>query len=117
VEPTHLFVTEVPAFADTEELSALLREKGVAINAEPPEEGPSLIESLISGLLPTLLLVGLLVWLFRRMAGAGGPMGTFGRSRARVEPSAERVTFDDIAGIDEATRSSRRWTASTRRSA
>ena len=51
-----------PGVADTEELSALLREKGVAVNAEPPEEEPSLIESLISGLLPTLLMVGLLIW-------------------------------------------------------
>jgi cell division protease FtsH len=83
VEPKHLFVTEVPAFADTEELSDLLRAQGVAVNAEPPEEGPSLIESLISGLLPTLLMVGLLIWLIRRIARAGGPMGTFGRSRAR----------------------------------
>jgi cell division protease FtsH len=102
-EPTHRFVTEVPAFADTEELSDLLGEKEVAVNAEPPEEGPSLLESLISALLPTLLLVALLVWMFRRAAGASGAIGAFGRSRARrIEPSAERVTFDDIAGIDEA---------------
>jgi cell division protease FtsH len=102
-EPTHLFVTEVPAFADTEELSSLLRRKEVAVNAKAPEEGPSVIESLLSGLLPTLLLVGLMVWLLRRATGGAGGIGAFGRSRARrVEPSAERVTFADIAGIDEA---------------
>jgi cell division protease FtsH len=104
-EPTRRFMTEVPAFADTEELSGLLREHDVTVNAEPPETGPSLLESLITALLPTLLFVGLLVWLFRRAAGAGpgSAIGAFGRSRARrIDPSDQRVTFDDIAGIDEA---------------
>jgi cell division protease FtsH len=102
---THLFVTEVPAFADTDELAGLLRAKKVAVNAEAPDDGPSTLENVLNALLPTLLLVALLVWFLRRAsgAGAGGALGSFGRSRARrVEPSAERITFEDIAGIDEA---------------
>jgi cell division protease FtsH len=102
-EPTHRFATEVPAFADTDELSRQLREHDVAVTAEPPKTGPGLLESLITGLLPLLLFLALLMWLFRRASGAGGAIGAFGRSRARrIEPATERVTFDDIAGIDEA---------------
>lgn len=101
--PTHRFATEVPTFADDEALSAPLRKHDVVVEAKPPDEGPSLIESVLGSLLPMLLFFGLLVWLFRRAAGAGGAMGGFGRARARrVEPAAEHVTFDDIAGIDEA---------------
>ena len=104
-KPSHLFVTEVPAFANTDDLFRLLRAKGVVVNAKPADQGPSWFERLLSALLPTLLIVAVMVWLLRRLSGAsaGGPLGGFGRSRARrVEPTAERVTFDDIAGIDEA---------------
>src|SRR5919197_1113971 len=50
---------------------------------------------------PTILLLGLLLLLMRR--GAARALGSFGRSRARrYKPSAERMTFADVAGIDEA---------------
>ena len=100
--PSHLLSPEVPAFANTDDPFGLLRAKGVVVNAKPADQGPSWFESLLSALLPTLLIVVVMVWLLQRLAGAGagGPLGGFGRSRARrVEPSAERVTFDDIAGI------------------
>jgi cell division protease FtsH len=98
------FSTEVPTFADANELSRLLESKGVEINAKPPSEGRPFGETLLLSILPTLLVVGLLIFLFRRLAGAaGGGVTSFGRSRARrVEPSAQHVTFDDVAGIDEA---------------
>jgi cell division protease FtsH len=100
------FKTEVPAFIDPAELTRLLAREDVVINAEPPDEGRSLFASLVLGLLPTLLLVGFFLWLYRRQAGGGGGglLGAFGRSPARrVSPGRpERVCFDDVAGIDEA---------------
>src|SRR5205814_199181 len=99
-----LFKTEIPAFADTNALSKLLQEKGVVINAQPLDKGTPWWESLLFGFGPTLLFLLLLVWLMRRASGgAGGMLGAFGRSRAkRYEPTAGRVTFADVAGIDEA---------------
>jgi cell division protease FtsH len=97
------FETEFPTFADDRELSALLEEHNVVINAEPPGER-SLLETILLGFGPTILLVALFIFIARRMAGGGGGMlGQFGRSRARrVEPSTQTVTFEDVAGIDEA---------------
>jgi cell division protease FtsH len=99
------FETEVPAFIDPAELTRLLAEQDVVINAEAPDDGRSLWGSLVLGFLPTILLVGFFVWMFRRQTRAGGGiLGGFGRSTARrARPGdQERVTFDDVAGIDEA---------------
>jgi cell division protease FtsH len=107
-EPIHVtkFETEVPAFIDRVSLTKLLEDNDVVINAEPPDEGRSVWASLLLGLLPTILLVAFFIWIFRRQAGAGGGgiLGGFGRSTARrVTPGEhERITFDDVAGIDEA---------------
>ena len=66
----------------------------------------SLLAELLLGFGPTLLIVGLFVLIARRAAKAGGGMGalgSFGRSQARrVDPEKIRVTFEDVAGIDEA---------------
>ena len=100
-KPTTLFKTEVPAFANQDRLSDLLERKGVVINAEPPEGERSVLETLLLSFGPTLLLVALFVFLIRRAAGGG--ITAFGRSRARrIEPSQQRIDFDDVAGIDEA---------------
>jgi cell division protease FtsH len=100
------FETEVPAFIDPAELTRQLADQDVVINAEAPDEGRSLWGSLLLGFLPTILLIGFFVWMFRRQtrAGGGGILGGFGRSTARrVTPGATgRVCFDDVAGIDEA---------------
>jgi cell division protease FtsH len=100
------FETEVPAFVDRAGLTKVLERQQVVINAEPPDTGRSLIGTLLLGFLPTILLVAFFIWLFRRQTGAGrgGVLGGFGRSTARrVTPGEqERVTFDDVAGIDEA---------------
>jgi cell division protease FtsH len=100
------FQTEVPAFIDPAKLTRLLDEQQVVINAEAPDTGRSLIGSLLLGLLPTLLLVGFFVWFARRQIGkgGGGVLGGFGRSTARRHKPGEqdRVSFDDVAGIDEA---------------
>jgi cell division protease FtsH len=104
--PTKLFATEVPSFWNDTQLSALLREKHVEINAKPTTTSQSVLAELLLGFGPTLLIVGLFVLIARRAAKAGGAMGAlgnFGKSQARrVDPEKIRVTFDDVAGIDEA---------------
>jgi cell division protease FtsH len=98
------FSTEIPAFADTDDLSRLLQDNGVIINAKAPDDGPSLLVSILLGFGPVILIILLFVMLSRRMAGAGGGMMSFGRSRARRSEGGgeQRVTFRDVAGIDEA---------------
>ncbi len=104
--PTKQFATEIPTFWNDEQLTALLKEKDVQINAKPTTESKSVLAELLLGFGPTLLIVGLFVLLARRAAKAGGAMGAlgnFGRSQARrVDPETIRVTFADVAGIDEA---------------
>jgi|HubBroStandDraft_2_1064218.scaffolds.fasta_scaffold00201_16 cell division protease FtsH len=105
-KPTKEFATQVPTFWNGSQLSALLQEKGVRINAESTTTSESLLEEILLGFGPTLLIVGIFFLIFRRAAKAGGGMGalgSFGKSQARrVDPEKIRVTFDDVAGIDEA---------------
>jgi cell division protease FtsH len=99
-ETAKKFETEFPTFADDRQLSKLLTEHDVTITAEPPNQR-SLLQTILLGFGPTILLVALFIWLFRRAAGGG--VGQFGRSRARrVEPASQTVTFRDVAGIEEA---------------
>jgi cell division protease FtsH len=104
--PTTLFATEVPSFWNGSQLAALLQEKDVEVNAKSTTQTTSLLSELLLGFGPTLLIVGLFIFVARRMAKAGGAMGAlgnFGRSQARrVDPAQIRVTFKDVAGIDEA---------------
>src|SRR5205085_1044095 len=103
--PTTLFKTEIPTFWNDAQLAALLREKGVEIKAHSTGTRTPLLVELLLGFGPTLLIVGLFVLVARRAAGRGamGALGSFGRSSARrVDPETIRVTFDDVAGIDEA---------------
>ncbi len=103
---TKLFSTQVPTWWDETALSDLVEAHDVTVNAKSPSSGTSLLADLILGFGPTLLLVGLFVVIARRsMAGGGGmsAIGNFGRSQARrVDPDQIRITFDDVAGIDEA---------------
>jgi cell division protease FtsH len=99
------FRTEIPAFIDRTGLTALLSEQEVVINARAPDQGRSFLLSLLLGLAPALLLVGFFIWLSRRQAGGRGRvLGGFGKSTARrlERTGQQRVTFDDVAGIDEA---------------
>ncbi len=103
--PTTLFSTEVPTFWNDSQLTSELRSEGVQVNAKSTATGTSLVAELVLGFGPTLLLVGLFVLLARRATAGGGmgALGSFGRSRARlVDPEKIRVTFADVAGIDEA---------------
>ncbi len=80
-----------------------LSEKGVAITARPvTEDMPSLLGVLVSWF-PMLLLIGVWVFFMRQMQGGGGKAMGFGKSKARLLTEAHgRVTFEDVAGIDEA---------------
>jgi cell division protease FtsH len=103
--PTTLFSTEVPAWWDQKALTDLVERYGVTTNAKAASSGTSVLAELILGFGPTLLLVGLFVLIARRSVGGGGmsAIGNFGRSQARrVDPDQIRITFDDVAGIDEA---------------
>jgi cell division protease FtsH len=104
--PTTLFATEVPAFWNNDQLTALLQAHDVQINAHSTTQATPLLVSLLLGFGPTLLTVGVIILFMRRAAKSGGGMGalsSFGRSKARrVDPAMIRVTFADVAGIDEA---------------
>jgi cell division protease FtsH len=104
--PSTRFQTERPAVGG-DGLLTLLEKQGVVINAHPIETATPFWEQLVLGFGPTLLIVGLFILIARRVQrmGAGGGLGSFGRSRAqRYEPdaTAKRVSFEDVAGIDEA---------------
>ncbi len=105
--PTTLFATQVPSFWNTNQLTDQLTSEGVQVNAKNPNPGTSLLTELLVGFGPTLLLFAIIYFFIRRAArsGAGGlgGLGQFGRSQARrVDPQKIQVTFDDVAGIDEA---------------
>ena len=79
-----------------------LIEKKVEVKAEPPEEQPWYMTLLVSWF-PMLLLVGVWIFFMRQMQGGGGKAMSFGRSRARLlNQDSARVTFADVAGVDEA---------------
>ena len=70
-----------------------------------PEEKPSMLASLFYSLLPVLLLIGAWFYFMRMQSGGGGKGGafSFGKSRARLlDKDANKVTFADVAGCDEA---------------
>jgi cell division protease FtsH len=105
-KPDTDFKTFRPSFAPANETTlAKLRQQNVPVNAKPLDSGRSFILDFLLFFGPTILLVGLFVWFARRAAGGGaGGLTGLGRSRAkRYEPeSSVRVTFEDVAGIDEA---------------
>jgi len=83
------------------ELISLLRSKGVKITARPTEDS-SWFQVFLSWV-PMLLLIGVWIFFMRQMQAGGGKALSFGKSRARLmTDSQEKVTFEDVAGIDEA---------------
>jgi cell division protease FtsH len=98
------FETNIPTFANTEVLANLLEEQGVVISARPLEEARSGWLTLLLSFGPALLLILGFFWLSSRAANAGGRVFGLGTSRARrydATQTAQRITFDDVAGIDE----------------
>ncbi|OQX65502.1 MAG: cell division protein FtsH [Desulfococcus sp. 4484_242] len=92
------FKTYAPKDPD---LISLLRSKGVEITVRP-EEDSSWFQVFLSWV-PMLLLIGVWIFFMRQMQAGGGKALSFGKSRARLlSDSQEKVTFEDVAGIDEA---------------
>ncbi|GIW39709.1 MAG: ATP-dependent zinc metalloprotease FtsH [Candidatus Binatia bacterium] len=93
------FRTYVPENAD---LIPALLEKGVRVTAKP-EEGEPWYVVLFVQWFPMLLLIGVWIFFMRQMQIGGGKAMAFGKSRAKLlSENQQRVTFDDVAGIDEA---------------
>ena len=93
------FKTYVP---DDPELISLLREQGVAIQAEPDESNSFWMSILVSWG-PILLLIAVWIFFMRQMQSGGGKAMSFGKSRAKLlSESQAKITFNDVAGIDEA---------------
>ena len=91
----------MPISKNDDNLAERLADAGVDVTqAKTPE--PSALMSLLSSLLPVLLLVGLFFFFMSSTQGGGGKMNQFGKSKARVTvDSQNRVTFADVAGADE----------------
>ncbi len=96
------FTTTLPAFVDPG-LEDFLIKHGVEISAVPIQSS-SWWSTLLYGFGPAILLIGFYVFMFRRAAAQGGGLMGIGRSRARRydTEATGRVTFEDVAGIDEA---------------
>jgi len=94
--------TQFQTFApDDPELIKILRQNGVEIEAYP--ESSSWLVSLLGGLLPILIFVGIWVYIVRQMRLTGNKALSFGKSRARMSSKeAVKVTFKDVAGAEEA---------------
>ncbi|MDC3402124.1 ATP-dependent zinc metalloprotease FtsH [Alphaproteobacteria bacterium] len=83
-------------------LVSRLEQRGVNITARPESSGPTFLGVLISWF-PMLLLIGVWVFFMRQMQGGTGKAMGFGKSKAKLlTETSGRVTFDDVAGIDEA---------------
>ncbi|HZR07720.1 MAG TPA: ATP-dependent zinc metalloprotease FtsH [Myxococcales bacterium] len=100
------FSSTLPSFVDPG-LEKFLIDNHVEISARPIEEERSPLVTLLVGFGPALILIGLYVWMFRRAARQGGGIGGLmgiGKSKARRydQETDAKVTFDDVAGIDEA---------------
>jgi len=84
------------------ELIKILRTKNIGISAKPDEVAPWYMTILMSWF-PMLLLIGVWIFFIRQMQVGGGKALSFGKSKAKlVTEQKDKVTFDDVAGIDEA---------------
>ena len=80
-----------------------LTKKGVKITARPPEEDVPSILGVLVNWFPMLLLIGVWIFFMRQMQSGGGRAMGFGKSNAKLLTERQgRVTFEDVAGVDEA---------------
>ena len=80
-----------------------LYKKNVTIAAKPPSDGNSWLVTLLVNGLPLIAFIGVWIFMSRQMQGAGGKAMGFGKSKAKLLTEAHgRVTFEDVAGVDEA---------------
>jgi cell division protease FtsH len=95
-EPFRTFAPDDPALVKS------LRDRGVKIAAKPDDESPWYMVLLINWL-PMLLLLGVWIFFMRQLQAGGGKVMSFGKSRAKLlTENQQRVTFSDVAGVDEA---------------
>ena len=93
------FLTYAP---EDPNLVSTLMQKKIEVVAEPDEESPWYM-TLLASWFPMVLLIGVWIFFMRQMQNGGGRAMNFGRSRARmISQEQTRVTFDDVAGVDEA---------------
>ena len=97
---TTSFTTRIPDFPDPT-VTSLLNDKRVNVSVKDSGGG---FLSILGGMLPFLLLIGLWIWITRRTGAAGQGAFEFGRTKARVDVSGgpPGTTFKDVAGVDEA---------------
>ncbi len=108
IQGQELFVTDInrnrfKIYAPQDnDLINTLRKKNVTISAKPPAENPWYMSVLVSWF-PMLILIGVWIFFMRQMQSGGGKALSFGKSRARLaSDQSAKVTFEDVAGIDEA---------------
>ncbi|MDP2863205.1 MAG: ATP-dependent zinc metalloprotease FtsH [Desulfobacterales bacterium] len=108
IQGQDLFVTDVnkaqfKVYAPPDsDLIKIMRGKGVSIKARPLSESPWYMSLLVSWL-PMIILIGVWIFFMRQMQSGGGKAMSFGKSRARLmSDTSEKVTFQDVAGIEEA---------------
>ncbi len=94
------FMTYAPPMTD---VAGKLIDKGVTVKAAPDDSGNPSFFSILINWLPALVLLGVYIFFLRQMQSGGGKAMGFGKSRARLmTEKTGRVTFEDVAGIDEA---------------
>jgi cell division protease FtsH len=93
------FTTERPTFANDDLLAQLIA-SGATVRAKPLVQQRGLLTNLLMSFAPILLLFAFWIWMLRRQQSAMGGLLGAGKQR-RVDPESVRVTFEDVAGIDE----------------
>ena len=87
---------------DSPDLVKTLRDHGVKIAVRPPDSGPW-YAMFLQWVVPMLLFIGVWVFFMRQMQGVGARALSFGKARARrISEKQNKVTFQDVAGVDEA---------------
>jgi cell division protease FtsH len=84
-------------------LISKLTKRGVRITAQPADDGSPTLWGILISWFPMLLLIGVWIFFMRQMQSGGGKAMGFGKSKARLlTEKSGRVTFEDVAGVDEA---------------
>ena len=83
-------------------LIPLLKEKNIKITAIPEDKDGFSLADMIVSWLPMIILLGLWIFFMRQMASSNGKAMSFGKSRAKLLNSKDKITFKDVAGIQEA---------------
>src|SRR6195952_4595168 len=96
------FETNQPALPTDLTLLGQLKARNVEINAKAPDSGRGVLAQILLGFGPTLLILGIIIFAMRRATSGGGALSSLGRLRAKRYEGTERVTFEDVAGIEEA---------------